>query len=118
MFTLEYRRALKFVQTMPVTRFGIGSDWIAKSDLVRWLESAIKNWPAIPLIEPPTGAARSSVSSEPPPAVCDCGSVSTQCSSCAVADWQAAHPECLTCCPVRGAAVSESPVSPETKGKS
>jgi hypothetical protein len=30
---------------------------------------------------------------------CDCGSVLTQCSDCAVADWQAAHADCPTCCP-------------------
>ena len=30
---------------------------------------------------------------------CDCGAVLTQCTSCAVADYQAAHLECATCCP-------------------
>lgn len=31
---------------------------------------------------------------------CDCGAALTQCTSCAVADWQAAHPNCRECCPV------------------
>lgn len=47
-----------------------------------------------------------------PPALCDCGAALTQCSSCAVADWQAAHPDCLTCCPVRGHALTASDAPP------
>jgi hypothetical protein len=34
---------------------------------------------------------------------CDCGALAVQCASCAVADWQAAHPDCPTCCPPIGA---------------
>jgi hypothetical protein len=30
---------------------------------------------------------------------CDCGAPLTQCSSCAVADYQAAHYDCTICCP-------------------
>lgn len=29
---------------------------------------------------------------------CDCGEKLTLCADCAVADWQAAHPECASCC--------------------
>lgn len=36
--------------------------------------------------------------------VCDCGAALTSCASCAVADWQAAHPDCVTCCPRGGSA--------------
>lgn len=31
---------------------------------------------------------------------CDCGAVVRQCEDCAVADYQAAHTECRTCCPL------------------
>jgi hypothetical protein len=31
---------------------------------------------------------------------CDCGAALTQCSDCAVGDYQAAHIDCRTCCPV------------------
>jgi hypothetical protein len=32
---------------------------------------------------------------------CECGELwDGACASCAVADWQAAHPECSACCPV------------------
>lgn len=33
-----------------------------------------------------------------PASTCDCGETLTQCSSCAVSDWQAAHPDCPQCC--------------------
>jgi hypothetical protein len=56
--------------------------------------------------------ARSAPTGDTPPPACDCGSPLTQCSSCAVADWQAAHPECETCCPVRGDACLPGTPSP------
>lgn len=39
-------------------------------------------------------------------AICDCGAELTMCSSCAVADYQAAHPDCRTCVPISGEAAS------------
>jgi len=30
---------------------------------------------------------------------CDCGGAVTVCADCAVADYQAQHPDCTTCCP-------------------
>lgn len=33
----------------------------------------------------------------PETALCDCGAELTQCRDCAVADWQAAHPDCPAC---------------------
>ncbi len=38
---------------------------------------------------------------------CDCGAALTMCCDCAVADWQAAHPECPTCCPFDNRPLSE-----------
>src|SRR5262245_21878646 len=29
---------------------------------------------------------------------CDCGAVLTQCTDCAISDYQAAHPDCPNCC--------------------
>lgn len=40
---------------------------------------------------------------------CDCGRPLTQCSSCAVEEWQMEHPDCRDCCPIVGAAVRPSP---------
>jgi len=34
---------------------------------------------------------------------CDCGAPCTQCTDCAVAEYQAQQSTCKTCCPVRGA---------------
>lgn len=50
----------------------------------RWLEEAL---PA-PAVDGEARARR-----------CDCGRELTQCSVCAVEEWQAAHPDCRTCCP-------------------
>lgn len=37
----------------------------------------------------------------PAPSVCECGDPSaTSCASCIVADYQAQHPSCVTCCPL------------------
>lgn len=50
------------------------------------------------------------------PGRCDCGAPATQCYSCAVGDWQAAHPHCSECCPIQ--ARSEAGSSPvESQGR-
>lgn len=40
-----------------------------------------------------------SIPTDPAASRCDCGAALTQCSDCAVADYQVAHPECRTCVP-------------------
>ncbi len=47
------------------------------------------------------------------------GSGITQCYSCSVGDWQAAHPDCAACCPVQGAAAPPvGPVEPSAPAAS
>jgi hypothetical protein len=36
--------------------------------------------------------------------LCDCGAVMTCCTGCAVSEYQAANPNCSTCCPIQPAA--------------
>jgi hypothetical protein len=45
--------------------------------------------------------------SAPQKSACDCGAALTLCVSCAVAEWQAAHPECPACCPIAPAQETE-----------
>lgn len=40
---------------------------------------------------------------------CDCGDKLTQCSGCAVAEWQALHTDCRECCPRSSEAISGPP---------
>lgn len=47
---------------------------------------------------------------------CDCGAALTQCSDCAVGEWQALHPDCRECCPLplRAEPKAESPARDQT----
>jgi hypothetical protein len=46
---------------------------------------------------------------------CDCGAALTMCADCVIGDYQAAHPECVTCCPVQPAEGRETPDLHEAK---
>jgi hypothetical protein len=61
-----------------------------------------KNWCdgcLIEKLEAAISAVRPPVAAPDTPGVCDCGSPAVQCNSCAIADYQAAHLDCPTCCP-------------------
>lgn len=46
---------------------------------------------------------------------CDCGRPLTVCADCAVSEYQGEHTDCLTCCPIRGAAVRTPAPEPQTE---
>lgn len=43
---------------------------------------------------------------------CICGEPLVQCTDCAVADWQAAHPDCQVCCPQERGGAGQAPAEP------
>lgn len=62
---------------------------------INWGERTF-NEEGVALIESALRAAQEAALRE---AACDCGAKLTTCASCAVADYQAAHTDCATCCP-------------------
>ena len=57
--------------------------------------------------EPGCDIGAALAASAPQKPACDCGAALTLCVSCAVAEWQAAHPECPACCPIAPAQETE-----------